>query len=386
MVRRSITTGVDKLVELVSEKKRLDLDSAAKTLGVGKNVVQEWAEFLEEEGLVSLEYHLSKIFISERKIGKEDVLTNIKEVTSEKDALARKIDVALSALQEETSDFETIRAEFAKIQSNIKEEINLVKTQLTELDRYDSLRKNLGKDIDKQRIDYDSFVKEAQDKLKLESQKYDELHNVIAKERTNVDQYGKKIEELVKLRNDYERTVTSLKESLKNIDKVILDYKNKFDDANKTILKYKLSLDNLDQEISDKKSSLLTKKILALKSNEDKIFKTQAQIEKELSSQKESINAHSALSDKVHKGFEGFFSKNITIEKLITEIESDKLSLAKELEALKAKVISFTLLTSSVHIKSELKDIESKIKEFENKKMSIKGKISQLISMFKKTK
>ena len=51
--------------------------------------------------------------------------------------------------------------------------------------------------------------------------KYDELKAVIEKEKKNLEQYGQKLEELRKLRNDYERTVGSLKESLKNIDSVM---------------------------------------------------------------------------------------------------------------------------------------------------------------------
>jgi DNA repair exonuclease SbcCD ATPase subunit len=386
MVRRNITTGVDRLVELVSEKKRLDLDVAAKTLGVGKNVVLEWATFLEEEGLVTLEYNLSKIFAIERKIGKEDVLTNVKEVASEKDALSRKIDVAINSLKEETTDFESIRSEFLNIQEHIKEEIDVVKKQLLELDRYDSLRKNLGKDIDKQKSDYLAFTKDAQEKLKSETQKYEEFKKVIVKEKENIDQYGKKIEDLIKLRSDYERTISSLKESLKNIDKVVYDYKQRFDDANKSVNKYKNYLDALENEISENKSSLLTKRIDALKANEDKLLKTQLQIEKEINNNITNVKSHAGLSDKVHNSFEGFFSKNISTEKLISEIESDKLSLTKDLEALKTKVISFTLLTSNAHIQSELKDIERQIKIYETKKMSIKSKIEQLISLFKKNK
>jgi len=385
MVGRNITTGVDKLVELISDKKRLDIDIAAKALGVGKDVVQGWAEFLEEEGIVTLEYSLSKVWIVERKISKEDVLTNIKEVSSEKDALTRKIDVAINSLKGETTDFESIRSEFLNIQGHIKEEIDVVKKQLSELDRYDSLRKNLGKDIDKQKDDYNSLVILAQEKLKLESQKYEELRNVIAKERSNIDQYTKKIEELIKLRSDYERTLTSLKESLKNIDKVVVDYKQRFEEANKVVKNYKVSLDALDKEIFEQKNNLLINKINILKANEDRLFRNQLQIEKEIRTKVENIESHSGVSDKIHQSFEGFFSKNIATEKLISEIENDKLSLTKDLEALKAKVISFTLLTSNAEIKSELKDIESQIKMFEVKKSSIKSKIEQLISLFKKS-
>jgi chromosome segregation ATPase len=383
MVGTSIKTGVDKLVELVSEKKKVAVDEAAKKLGVGKDVVQEWAEFLEEEGLVTLEYSLSKAWITERKITKEDVLGSAKEVSSEKEALARKIDVAITALQNETSGFEDIRREFATIQSHIKEEINVVKSQLTQLERYDSLRKNLNIDVVKQRENYDSFVKEAQEKLKLESQKYEELKTVIEKERKNLEQYSQKLEELKKLRTDYDRTLNSLKESLKNIDSVMTDYKRRFEDSNKIIETYKRALDNLTNDISEKKSSLLTKKMIDLKANEDRLFKKQLEIEEEIKSKVGETKSYADVGDKIHRSFDGFFSKNINTEKLISEIENDKTDLTKDLEELKKKVLAFTLMTNNSSVKSELKEISYSLDLYEHKKLSIKYKIEKLLGLIK---
>jgi hypothetical protein len=45
-----IETGVDRLVELVGQKKKISQEDASKELGVSVAVIQEWAEFLEEEG------------------------------------------------------------------------------------------------------------------------------------------------------------------------------------------------------------------------------------------------------------------------------------------------------------------------------------------------
>jgi len=385
MVGTSIKTGVDKLVELVSEKKKVAVDDAAKKLGVGKNVVQEWAEFLEEEGLVTLEYSFSKVWITEKKITKEDVISGAKEISSEKEALARKIDVAITALQSETSGFENIRKEFANIQSHIKEEINVVKSQLTELERYDLLRKNLDRDVASQRDTYELFVKDAQEKLKLESQKYEELKAVIEKERKNLEQYGQKLDELKKLRNDYDRTLNSLKESLKNIDSVMIEYRNRFDESNKMIETYKRALDKLTREISEKKDSLLTKKIADLKANEDRLFKSQLQIEEEIKAKVGVIKSYAGVGDKVHKSFDGFFTKNIDTEKLISEIENDKTDLIKDLEALKKKVMTFTLMTNSTTIKSQMKELAYSLETYEHKKLSIKYKIEKLLGIIKGT-
>jgi chromosome segregation ATPase len=383
MVSTNIKTGADKLVELVSDKKKIAVDAAAKILGVGKDVVQEWAEFLEEEGIVTLDYSLSKTWITEKRITKEDVIRSASEVSSEKEALVRKIDVAITSLQKDTSGFEDVRKEFTNIQKHIKNEIETVKKQLVDLERYDSLRKNLDRDVLKQKENYDDLVKTAEEKLKIESEKYDDLKSLIEKERKNVEQYGQKMDELKKLRSDYERTVTSLKDSLKHIDDVMSDYKKRFEDSNKVMMNYKAALDKLEQEISDKKGSLLSNKIKDLKSGEDGLFKKQVEIENDIRKAVGAVQSYIGVSDKVHKSFDGYFSKNITTEKLISEIENDKTDLNKDLESLKSKVLAFTLVTSNASIKSQLNDMEDKLKEFERKKLSIRYKIEKLVSLIK---
>ena len=72
-----IETGVDKLVNIVRERGRIALADAAKELGVSTTVIQEWVEFLEEEGIISVEYKLTKPFLVERKLTKKEVDVNI---------------------------------------------------------------------------------------------------------------------------------------------------------------------------------------------------------------------------------------------------------------------------------------------------------------------
>jgi chromosome segregation ATPase len=383
MVSTNIKTGVDKLVELVSEKKKVTVDAAAKELGVGKDVVQEWAEFLEEENIVSLEYNLSKTWIVEKRITKDDVLHGASEVSSEKEALSRRIDVAITSLQKETSGFEDVRKEFANIQGHIKSEIETVKKQLGDLERYDSLRKNLDKDVSKQRENYDAFIKLTEEKLKIESDKYDDLKTHIEKERKNIEQYIQKMEELKKLKIDYERTINTLKESLGHIEDVLQDYRKRFEESGRVMNNYKSSLDKLEQDISERKGGLLANKMKDLKTDEEKLFKRQAEIEGEIKKATVSMESFMGINTKVHKSFDGYFSKNIATEKLISEIENDKTDLTKDLESLKSKVLAFTLITSNSGIKSQLKEMEEKLKGFERKKLSLRYKIERLISMIK---
>jgi len=379
----NIKTGVDKLVDLVSQKKKISVDEAAKTLGVGKEVVQEWAEFLEEEGLVTIEYSLSKAWIMEKKITKEDVITGAKELSSQRDAFARKIEVAITSLDQETSGFEEVRKEFVNIQSHIKSEIDTVKNQLSELEKYDALKSHLDKEISRQKDEYDKVVKDAAEKLKLESLKYDELRVAISKEHKNIEQFSQKINELKAVRTDYERTINTLNESLKNINNILYDQSKKLDTSTKNIQNFKDLLDKLDKDLSEKKESVIMQKVNSLKSDYERLFKNQQEMDKDLREKIKGLKSYDDVSSKIHKSFEGFFLKNINTEKLIAEIENDKEGLKKELETMKNKILTFNILATNSNVKSQIKEIEEILKNYEHKKIGIKYKIEKLIATFK---
>ncbi len=382
----SIKTGVDKLVELISQKKRISVDEASKSLGVGKDLIQEWAEFLEEEGVVMIEYKLSTIWINEKRITRDDVINTAKEVMSEKEAFSRKIDVAITSLEKETLGFEDVRREFTNIQSHIKSEIDTVKTQLSELERYDSLKKNLDKEVFGIREKYGAAVKEAEDKLQLQAKKYDELKTLISKETKNVDQYSIHIEDLKKVRQDYEKSISSLKLSLKNIEDTLANYKRSFDESSRNISQYKESLRRLDVELSARKDSSLLKKFEDLKSGQSSLLKNQQDIASEIKTKAAGFDSYSNVSEKIHKSFEGFFSKNINTEKLINEIEKEKEDLIKELEELKKKVLVFDIVRKNDSVKSQIKEIEDSIKSQELRRKGIKSKIEKLVLMIKGNK
>jgi len=66
-----IETGVDKLVNIVNTRGKIAAQDAAKELGVSTTIVLEWADFLEEEGIISIDYKFTKPFLVARKLGKK---------------------------------------------------------------------------------------------------------------------------------------------------------------------------------------------------------------------------------------------------------------------------------------------------------------------------
>lgn len=58
-----ISTGVDHLIKLVKERGRVEIGAAAEGLKLPLRTVEDWSHVLEEEGLVTIEYKLTKIYL-----------------------------------------------------------------------------------------------------------------------------------------------------------------------------------------------------------------------------------------------------------------------------------------------------------------------------------
>lgn len=58
-----VKTGVDELMELLTQEKRLTLSEAAKRLGQPERTVQNWVDFLVEERILGIEYKFTTPYI-----------------------------------------------------------------------------------------------------------------------------------------------------------------------------------------------------------------------------------------------------------------------------------------------------------------------------------
>ncbi|MFO8016701.1 MAG: hypothetical protein R6U32_06355 [Candidatus Woesearchaeota archaeon] len=69
-----IRTDVDKLIDLVKEKKEISVDDAAKELGISSKVVESLGDVLEEEGLLHMKYKFTTPYLEyEAPKGKGDL-------------------------------------------------------------------------------------------------------------------------------------------------------------------------------------------------------------------------------------------------------------------------------------------------------------------------
>ncbi|MGV8168783.1 MAG: hypothetical protein ACP5N3_01890, partial [Candidatus Nanoarchaeia archaeon] len=252
---KSIQTGVDKLVEVIGTSKKISLDDASKQLGVSPQVIQEWADFLEKEKLITIEYSFSKVWLCEKKLSRREIADTARELSSEKDAFSRKIDAAIKAIDKDTAGFEEIKTEFIKIQSTVKDKISVVEQELSELEKYANLKQNLDKIIEKQKQEYDKQIAEVFAQIEKRKEEYNAINDNIAKELKALTVEHEKVAALGRAQTDLLNTVHSAKESLIHLEKEIAQEQNSISDRMKRIDELKAQADALHNRISSEKDS-----------------------------------------------------------------------------------------------------------------------------------
>jgi len=145
-----LETGVDKLVELIKKEKKISIKNAAVKLGVSTALIEEWANFLEEEGLLDIDYKVTTPYLTEKQLSKEELEEKKQQFYQEKEILLRKAENTLEFLDDQGEEIKTIRQEFQRFKSDIDKEIELAKKNLRELEDTLSSIKKKEKEIEEE--------------------------------------------------------------------------------------------------------------------------------------------------------------------------------------------------------------------------------------------
>jgi chromosome segregation ATPase len=120
-----ITTGVDALVRLVKQKKRIELTDAAALLNISEETIEEWAGILEEQGILRIDYRLTKIYLSwiaptevEIKEEKERFKASKIELKDEIKTIRKSVSAEKEGLDELGESFKDL---YSKVSPKLKE-------------------------------------------------------------------------------------------------------------------------------------------------------------------------------------------------------------------------------------------------------------------------
>lgn len=146
-----ISTGVDQLIRLVREKGKIEIGAAAKELRQPLRTIEDWSHVLEEEGLVRIDYKLTKAYLVWQNPTRE-------YIAQKSDALSAKADQAKGEIDEMLGKVETGGQELAGMK---KEVARLREVSAFDPAQAESLRKELAV-LDKK---YSSVLSASSEKL-----------------------------------------------------------------------------------------------------------------------------------------------------------------------------------------------------------------------------
>ncbi|MCX8197880.1 MAG: hypothetical protein N3F07_01655 [Candidatus Micrarchaeota archaeon] len=266
-----ISTGVDQLIRLVKERGRLEAAAAAKELRQPLRIIEDWAHVLEEEGLIRVEYKLTKVYLvwqeptSEyvsKRSGKleekaehakeevERLLAKVEEGGAELKSIREQLQ-AISKPDELPVDAEKIGRQLEEVAEKYKTAINSGKQKLEGLqEKLRAIEKKIGKAeaMDPKRSERDMAVLrnfETTIKTQMEDAKQlaESLERQVKELRKAVEE-GKEEESIAEIRSELAAIKSQKEEMISAIEALLEEQK----DVSKRLAEAEKKMDSLAAE------------------------------------------------------------------------------------------------------------------------------------------
>jgi len=378
-----IETGVDRLVKLVEAKKRISTTESAKILGVSPAVIDEWADFLEEEGIISIEYKLATTYLVERKLSKKEVVKKAKEFHGTKDAFIRKIETSVQTIDRDTSGLEDLKEQFKGLKDEIGDDLNHVKEELKELENYERLKKGIDKQMYQQQTEFRKKIEDMEKELFKERSRYKEMLDDIEVEKIQLEEEKSELIGLKDQESKLLEKLDSFKDIIKQIKSNIEDEEQKVGVTEDHVEYLERVADKVKKNITEQNEKI-DPLIKEGKEQEENILKMQEDVLHKVVEGSKTIKSNVADSQKVAARFKNFFEKKTQVDSMLNNVDKQKNELKEELAQLIKKAHAFDLAAKSSNVKKYMVELNKKFKEIESKRSSFKREIDKLVSLIKR--
>ncbi len=365
-----ITTGVDALVRLVREKQKIELSVAARLLNISPTTLEEWAHILEDEGIIKIDYSLTKIFLSWITPSEEKIEEEKQKFYQEKGGVVKEVEELRSRLEPEIKGLDDFKTSFSKFYESVAPKLE-----------------KLSKEIGSAGLQSDSGFFQNQ---KAEAAKVDEKLSML--------EYGIKA-----LKNDLDSTKIEMaagaksKEFIEKIQEALVVLNKRFEDLSKKALQYqsevptdfpsiaavrqkfeaiKKDFDNIknsnaqlrDGLLGIQESSDILKEVeSSISKYEDEISKTKSELQALSQSAEKLMTKSTEISERVKKStqtFEHFADSLETAKGILYRFPSQD-EVGKELARIKKVEDSIAEKIKTVsQLLADLPDVKDLSKEF----------------------
>lgn len=211
-----ISTGVDSLIKLIEEKKRVELTMAAKLLGLPPATVEDWAHVLEEEKIIRIEYKLTEVNLVWVSPGAEEIKAEKAEFTKKKAALEEELR-RLEAVQKRGKEDLRIQAEnIEKLYSHFEESFRSLEELSRQIKGVGERRGEVSRQTLEKADELARKMNEIRESVGLLEKQLQEHRKVFEREGA-----GKRIEDLEAYRKHISRLEDRVNELLRRADEAV---------------------------------------------------------------------------------------------------------------------------------------------------------------------
>ncbi|GEM_PF-6636601 len=376
---KEITTGVDKLVALLNERKRISISDAAKALSMQKVVIEEWADFLHEQGVIDIDYKFTTPFLVKRELTKEEVSKKSKDFEGRKEGFVRKVEAMIGFIGKESSGLKKVREEFKKLSAELEEDVKKVRADLSSLENYERLKRSIDRDIVEQQQAFKKQMNSMNEQILARQKSYDELARHIKEQELVLDEETGRTE-LIRKNEEI------LKDRLRKIEKAaeLMEKEIKKEGADVAALKsgiggMKRFAEKLRHGIELRKKDILPL-IEKSRLHGKRIEDMQNSILEKVMRKREEIGSAVSESRSAREKFERFFDEKVNIDVLMDKVDIDLGKLKADLNDLviQARVLE---LTGAKKTASHVSELEERFKEIDRKRNLFEKDVTALWSL-----
>lgn len=379
----NIETGVDRLVQLVKDRKRISIADSAKKLGVSKIVLQEWADFLQEEKIIDIDYKLTTTWLIEKKFTEEDIKDKKSALQNLKDNFIRKVETAIQGIDNDSDGLKKIKGEFEKIKKEVGKELELVQGQVNELESFENLKKNIDHEIITQQVEFKNHMKKIHEDLLEEEKKYQNLVGSIGKEKDFVKHEEEEVKILMGDEDKLNFKLKQIKDIIETTHKKIHDNNEKIEFEKDHIKSLESLTNKLEQTVIKKRKSI-DPLLIKSKESEQKIVEIQDKLLEKVLQRKAIISKAATQGKSSIESFKAFFDKKAQIDELLMKIEEDRINLKTELSDLIKKAKMLEIVSNTKETDKNIIELKRAMETVEDKKEYFKNEVNNLLNIVQK--
>ncbi len=388
MSGKTIQTEIDNLVSLVQEQERISVKDAAKRLNLPEETISEWAGFLEEEGIINIEYKLTKPFLVKKKLTSEQLNDLKSEVKEEKSIFDRKSQTTLNYLNKLETEVDSLKDMFNDLGNHFNKRLSGVKGELKKLKNMEDEKEKLNKQIIDSKQKFMKQVGDINKKLYTEEKNYKDIYDVLCSQ----SKMGSKIldiqeDEMEFIKKTDKMLSRKLKSIRKKLDRKKKPKRSKGSGKKKLTKETESELKSLEKKYAGIKESLYKEKdmmdslIQENKKQEEELNKLNKDVLEKVKKSGSEINTKLEEVEEIPKKFKDFIKKKDKTLKMLDKISYNEGMLKNKLEDLIKKGSALDLTEDPDKVMDEIRNLEEELNNLSKKKSLFEKEIKKIFKL-----